>query len=233
MLSKEDLVDGREYLVSIGEHETKLLYYRSYNKGFYDSWQEFPMHKLDEATKIEKSPDYDKKILIDGCMGDPVVLYFDGYVSTKYGGYFRIKSVDIENKHVYLHGEDYDYSRISSSCPNDKDGQEAYKKHFEYEFERKGIRNGSVIKNPVSGHNIKVTAIRVPNLIQEFDFYIMGVNEEGITCSILYSYDLEVVSTPYSKEEEIEQIIDKNVKWDGLKNNKIDFVKDIIKYFEK
>ena len=227
-----DLVDGREYLVTIGA-ETKLLFYRSYSAGFYDSWQEYPMHKVGEATKIEKSPNYDSKILIDGTYGDPAVLYFDGYVSTKGGEYLRIKSVDIEDKSIECYGGNlgsgFDFSRVSSSSPNDEEAQKAYIDYFKYAIHKKGIRTGSVIKHPKTGDELTVVHIEEPNLVNEFDyiFYMDSGNP------IPYSYDLEVVSTPLTREEEIEQIIDKNVKWDGLKNNKIDFVKEIIKYFEK
>jgi hypothetical protein len=226
MLNKEDLVNGREYLVSLNG-DTLFLFYK--NGNFYDEWQEFPFSSVDDVDSVEKSPNFDKKILISGTYGDPVVLYLDGYVGTKYGDYLRIDYVDLKLGLVFCHGDyNCDYSRISSSSPNNKESQQYYKDHFKHEFDRRGLREGSVIKHPESGDNVKVIAIRVPNLIREFDFYI--VLEGGDT--IKYNEHLVVISTPYTKEERVGQIIDKNTKFDGVVD-KEKFIKEIIKFFDK
>jgi hypothetical protein len=233
---KIDLVDGREYLVTIGA-ETKLLYYRSYNAGFYDSWDEHPMHKIGEATKIEKSPNYDAKILIDGTYGDPAVLYLDGYVHTKHGDTVKIKSVDVKKGDVEGYTDSFDFSRVSSSSPNDIDATKEYIKHWLYKIHINDLRKGTVfIYNDKASDSLiecEVESIIEPNCITDYTFRILATN--GLTI-IYHSYlmrDIEIVSCPYTREEKVKKFIDKNCeRYSSEIKDKEEFAKALIEYFD-
>ena len=226
----ENLQDNREYIVTFEGGETKFLFF--YQNKLYEDGEEYPYPDIDSVTDIQKSPNFDKKIRISGTYGDPVTLYLDGYVSTKYGDFLKIKSVDIEKGDVYCHSDSFDFSRISSSYSNNKNIKKEYLEHGNSIIHRKGIRKGSklLIGNGIC--ELEVDYIIEPNCIDEFDFKICLTNKELITFNKKEANNIKVLYTPYTKEEEVEQIIFNNTNFSKIKDTGA-LVKELIEYFEK
>lgn len=234
-LIKEDLVKGREYLVSLKTGEVRLLYYFKKDE-FFESNDEYSVCSLSDINTISKSPNYDKKLLINGSYGDLVELYLDGYISTKSGDLKKIKSVNIEEGIIECYGkgkDSYDYSRVSYSMSNDEDSLKTYINDLKYHIERFGIRVGSKIQYNDS-EECSIIEIIEPDGINNYLPTIVLSNKETITFYSDYVEDkkIKVNYTPYTKEEEISNLIDKHSN-SSYKLNKETFIKELFEYFNK
>lgn len=192
---------------------------------------------------MRKSKTIKNAITISGTYGDKTRLILDGYVTTKYGDIYKIKSVDQEKGYVYLYGcgdGGYDYSRISQSTTK-ASGNKSYLESLGFYFERHKIKENSIIKfrfsetSPIETYNVK--KIIYPSLIEEeMDFVpklLLENVENGDTFEIaLKDMDdfarvslVEVVYTPYTLKEKISNHLSLNSNFSGE-------IKDKDKYIE-
>jgi hypothetical protein len=169
------------------------------------------------------------KITILGTYGDFVNLHLDGYVGTKYGDFFKIKSVDIENITINFHDDtSLDFSRISYSCPKNKQSDKEYLDSLNHKISNLGIKLNSVIK--YKNHStapildFKIVDIIYPKLKDE-DYLPklkLKSNSEEITEVVIKDFDgfsrenlVEVAYTPYTLDEKLINLLSKHTDYSG------------------
>lgn len=176
----------------------------------------------------------EKAIKIIGTHGDPVKLYPTGYVGTKYGGHFKIKSVDFENKNILFYGEDdLDFYRISYGCPQNKHSDKEYIESTIQLLKNIDVIDGTVFRmqesDPVS---LKIEKIINPTLKGED--YLFKLKIEGKTDLLIidnftnFTGTIVVESTPYTIEENIRKIVQKNTRYDDSIVDKNKLVEDLM-----
>lgn len=167
-----------------------------------------------------------EKIKISGTYGDPVKLYLDGYVYTKYGNYLKIKSVDQEKQTVYCYGDQYDYSRIGCSSKNNDKSYKEYENTISMFFERLKLKVGSVVNFNGSEMTVKKLFIEdyFPFVLLENDEFLEKVKIEKFIENPL-DIPFTVISTPYTLKERYTMHLKEHSRY----NNEI---KDVDLYIE-
>lgn len=185
------------------------------------------------------------KIKISGTYGDKVKLHLDGYVSTKYGDFLKVKSVDQEKGYVYLYGcgyGGYDYSRISGSCKVSEAANEEYLNSLKAMFKRLKLKDESIIKFRFSEEapveTFKVVKITYPSLI-DTDFVpkltLESVHDYEVFEISLNDFDdfkriflVSVEFTPYTFEEKIINLLDESVDYSGNIKDRDTYIKNLL-----
>ncbi len=179
-------------------------------------------------------------IHITGSYGDKVRLYFNGYVHTKYGGHFKIKVIDFEKYDVHLYGEEVlDFSRISYSSPDNGASRHEYTISLKQYFKDIKIKNDSLIEIKINDsiEAFKILDIIYPTL-KDHD-YLPKLKMVNLTDNSIIEYTinnlsefngmLSVKHTPYTLEEQIENIVNDNTDFTGKTlKDKDKFINDII-----
>ncbi len=175
-----------------------------------------------------------KKLTISGTYGDKVRLVIDGYISTKYGDFFKIINVDVEKNTIKTYGGgDYDFSRISSSCTK-KQGDKFYLEYIDSYFKRLNIRNNTILK--YEDKEYKVDEIILPSLT-ETDFLpkIVFVRTDGLELKMLkiedfeiFSRQVEIIHSNLTLEEKIEKHLKESLNFNDTLKNKEEYLKKLI-----
>ncbi|MFM2394615.1 MAG: hypothetical protein RLZZ546_2597 [Bacteroidota bacterium] len=186
-----------------------------------------------------------KKIKISGTYGDKVKLYLDGYVSTKYGEFLKVKSVDQENSYVYLYGcgdDGLGYSRISSSCKVSEDTNKDYLNSLEYMFKRLKLKEESIIKFKFSENapveTFKILKITYPSLT-EMDFVpkltlenLQDYEKVEITLNDFDDFQrinlVSVEFTPYTLEEKLYNLLSESSDYNGAIKDKDKYINNLL-----
>jgi len=235
IIKKGDLLDTREYSIDTDDYGIQTAYWMKNKDGFilrYVGWLDTCIF-YDDCVAITKSTHKQESILIDGVYGDQTILYLNGYIDTKYSESYKIKSVDIEKGHVYLYGNDYDFSRVGSSSPNNEDGKNEYLRYLERLIKNSKIRIGTKLEFTEEyvdalDEVLEVSKIVMPNCVDNFYPKVYFTNDDNfweINDFKIFKI-VNILHIPYTIEEQVEQIIKSSDNSSDVTNKIITYFKD-------
>jgi hypothetical protein len=178
-----------------------------------------------------------KTLTIDGTYGDKVRLVLDGYISTKYGDFYKIVEVDVDKRTVKTYGGgDFDFSRISSSCTK-KQGDSCYIESLERFFKNNKIKVGNVVELPSFKYSLEIIKINLPNLETDYlpsiDFMLDNAQQTLFIDDFDYvSRNIKVIHEVSSIEEKLEEHLSKHLNYADSLINKDEYLKQLIDIFK-
>lgn len=182
-----------------------------------------------------------KYIKIEGTYGDPVKLYLDGYISTKYGDFHKVKTVDIENKTVECYGDSFDFSRVSSSCKNSIEAKKEYINILKQKFKTLNLKLDTVFSiniNDVEYYG-KISFISYPDNDNEYFPKIFYLNKENISSVLLindfdlFYKNLKIISYIETLDDKLNKVLSKYsisyTKKNNIKKDLVSLIEDLTK----
>jgi hypothetical protein len=187
-------------------------------------------------------------IKITGSYGDEVKLHPDGYITTKNGDIFKIKSIDIDKQIVECYGGSKHFSYISQSTKKSQDSDNYYLTELKDYFDRMGIKTGSIIDYKHIQDNFGVKSLKVLDIIYptlQGDDYLPRLKVENTETYSTYIVSIEnfntfenmemlkVHFTPYTLEEKLKNLLDNSMDIDGNIEDEETYIKYLLKIFNE